>query len=408
MTLIGAPRMNAALGKLHPYPFERLSQLLAASVPSLPGLIDLSIGEPQHPAPQAVLEALRENAALVARYPNTRGEAELRIACAEWLTRRHRLPAGSLDADRHVLPVNGTREALFAIAHALIDTRRQRPTVVMPNPFYQIYEGAALLAQAEPHYLTGAAEQGFLPNFLAVPGSVWERTQLVYICTPGNPSGAVMPRESIEQILNLADRYDFVVVSDECYGEIYLDEDSPPTGLLAVAAETGRSTYERCLSFHSLSKRSNLPGLRSGFVAGSAALIERFALYRTYHGCAMPLHHQRASAIAWRDETHVRENRARYREKFAAVVPLLANTLGVRTPEAGFYLWATVADSDTEVAKKLYAEAGVKVLPGSFLARAVNHQHPGEGRLRLALVAELEHCIAAAERIRDCLSRPTV
>jgi N-succinyldiaminopimelate aminotransferase len=397
--------MNPALGKLHPYPFERLSALLAADQPTQP-LIDLSIGEPRHPAPEFVLSALRAELAAIANYPNTRGETGLREACAAWLNRRAGLAAdAAIDPATQVLPVNGTREALFAIAHCLIDTRRQRPTVVLPNPFYQIYEGATLLAQAEPYYMPCPAEHGHQPNIASVPASVWERCQLVYICTPGNPSGAVMPEDSLRLLLTLAERHDFIIVSDECYGEIYLDEASPPPGLLQVAAASGNPGLERCISFHSLSKRSNVPGLRSGFVAGSQTLIERFALYRTYHGCAMPLHHQRASALAWADEEHVRDNRARYREKFAAVAPILAAVFPVEVPAAGFYLWPATGMDDLEFCQRCYRDAGVKVLPGTFLARTVNGSNPGEARARLALVASLEQCIEAATRIQNCLSQ---
>ncbi|HAZ60454.1 MAG TPA: succinyldiaminopimelate transaminase [Gammaproteobacteria bacterium] len=396
--------MNPALGKLQPYPFERLHTLLAGHTPPPRPLIDLSIGEPQHPAPAAVLEALADSLALLSCYPATRGERALREAIAGWLTRRALLAATPLDPERHVLPVNGTREALFAIAHCVIDARRQRPTVVMPNPFYQIYEGAALLAQAEPHFLQCPAAQGHLPDLSSIPGSVWERCQLLYLCTPGNPSGAVMSRGQLWQAIQLACRHGFVVISDECYGELYRPGAAAPPTLLEVAAQHGHTGFEHCLSFHSLSKRSNLPGLRSGFVAGDPALIEAFARYRTYHGCAMPLHHQRASTMAWSDETHVEANRSAYARKYAAVLPLLREVLAVEEPPAGFYLWPEVPGDDTALALRLFHEAGVRSLPGSYLARTVNGQNPGAGRLRLALVAGLEACVEAAERIRDCLA----
>lgn len=397
--------MNPALGKLQPYPFERLHALLEGQPAPARALIDLSIGEPQHPAPVEVLQAMADSLAQVARYPATRGEPALREACARWLTRRAGLGARPLDAERHVLPVNGTREALFAIAHCVIDARRQRPTVVMPNPFYQIYEGAALLAQAEPHFLHCPATQGHLPDLGSIPAAVWDRCQLLYLCTPGNPSGAVMSSNALWQAIQLACRHGFVVVSDECYGEIHRPGATAPPGLLEVAAAHGHTGFEHCLSFHSLSKRSNLPGLRSGFVAGDPTLIEAFARYRTYHGCAMPLHHQRASTVAWSDEAHVEANRRAYAEKYAAVVPRLAEVLRVETPPAGFYLWPDVGGDDTALAVRLYREAGVRCVPGSYLARTVNGQNPGAGRLRLALVAGLEACVEAAERIRDCLGR---
>jgi N-succinyldiaminopimelate aminotransferase len=396
--------MNPALGKLQPYPFERLHALLAGQAAPPRPLIDLSIGEPQHAAPAAVLEALADALALTARYPATRGEAALREACARWLTRRAGLGRQPLDPERHVLPVNGTREALFAIAHCVIDLRRQRPTVVMPNPFYQIYEGAALLAQAEPHFLHCPAANGHLPELGSIPAAVWDRCQLLYLCTPGNPSGAVMPEGQIWQAIQLAIRHGFVLVSDECYGELYRPGAPLPPGLLEVAARHGHSGFEHCLSFHSLSKRSNLPGLRSGFVAGDPALIEAFARYRTYHGSAMPLHHQRASTVAWSDEAHVEANRVAYAGKYAAVLPRLAEVLAIEEPPAGFYLWPDTGGDDTAMALRLYREAGVRCVPGSYLARAVNGRNPGAGRLRLALVAGLESCVEAADRIRDCLA----
>jgi len=396
--------MHPALGKLKPYPFERLRALFAGHAPPARPVIDLSMGEPQHPAPAEVLHALADALALVAKYPATRGEPALREACARWLSRRAGLASTPLDPERHVLPVNGTREALFAIAHCVIDARRQRPTVVMPNPFYQIYEGAALLAQAEPHFLHCPAAQGHLPDLGSIPAAVWDRCQILYLCTPGNPSGAIMSAASIWQAIQLACRYGFVVVSDECYAEIYRPGAVPPPGLLEVAAAHGHTGFEHCLSFHSLSKRSNLPGLRSGFVAGDPGLIEAFARYRTYHGCAMPLHHQRASIVAWSDETHVDANRAAYAQKYAAVVPRLAGVLKVEAPPAGFYLWPEVGGDDTAMALRMYREAGVRCLPGSYLARTVNDHNPGAGRLRLALVAEFDACVEAAGRIHDCLA----
>ncbi|HHQ43139.1 MAG TPA: succinyldiaminopimelate transaminase [Chromatiales bacterium] len=394
--------MNPDLERLHPYPFERLAALRAGVAP--PRELDpivLSVGEPRHPTPAFLAEAVIEHLHGLASYPATRGGAALREAIAAWLTRRFGLPEGALDPERHVLPVNGTREALFALAQALVD-RSRRPLVMMPNPFYQIYEGAALLAGAEPRYLPTTAETGWLPDLDAVPERDWARCQLVYVCSPGNPTGRVAPPEWWGRLLALAERHGFVVASDECYSEIYLDEARPPTGLLAAAHAAGREGFEGCLVLNSLSKRSNAPGLRSGLVAGDARLIAAFLRYRTYHGCAMPPPAQAASVAAWRDEAHVRENRARYRAAFEAVVPLLAEVLeDVRAPEGGFYLWPRTPVPDTEFARGLYASQNVTVLPGSFLSRPAGGADPGAGRVRIALVAPLEDCVEAARRIRD-------
>ncbi len=397
--------MNPDLKRLQPYPFERLAELKAGLTPPASlAHINLSIGEPQHAPPHLAAEALIEHLHQLASYPVTRGRPELRAAIADWLVRRFGLPPGSVDPGRQVLPVNGTREALFAVAQALVD-RSRAPLVVCPNPFYQIYEGAAFLAGAEPWFIETTEATGFLPDFGQVPEEIWERCQLVYLCTPGNPTGAVMGMEALQGLIELADRFDFIVASDECYSELYPDEDRPPPGLLGAAAAMGREDFRRCLVFHSLSKRSNLPGLRSGFVAGDAELIARFHRYRTYHGCAMPPPAQAASIAAWRDEAHVRENRARYREKFTAVLEILGQALDVRAPEAGFYLWPRTPIEDTEFARRLYAEEHVTVLPGRFLSRETAAGNPGAGRVRMALVPELEDCIEAADRIRRFLSR---
>jgi len=299
-----------------------------------------------------------------------------------------------------VLPVNGTREALFAFAQAVVDRSRE-PLVLMPNPFYQIYEGAALLAGAEPEFLNTTAGTGLLPDFDAVPAAVWDRCQLIYVCSPGNPTGAVIPREQLQKLIGLADRHDFIIAADECYSELYPDESQAPTGLLEVCAATGRHDFRRCVVFHSLSKRSNLPGLRSGFVAGDADVLRDFLLYRTYHGSAMPPTTQAASLRAWQDEEHVRHNRELYREKFAAVLEILQPVLPVNAPEAGFYLWPETPVPDTEFAQRLVAEQNVTVLPGSFLSRDTDTGNPGERRVRMALVATLDECVAAASRIRN-------
>lgn len=392
--------MNPNLSKLQPYPFERLAGLFAgATPPAHLQSISLSIGEPRHPTPGFITEEVITHLHGLSRYPLTRGTAELRTAIADWLQLRFRLTANSLDADTQVLPVNGTREALFAFAQCVIDPAN-RPVVLMPNPFYQIYEGAALLAGAEPWFMNTTRENGYRPDFNAVPESVWQRCQLVYICTPGNPTGAVMPARELQQLIGLADQYDFVIASDECYSEIYPESASPPAGLLQAAAETGRDDCSRCMVFHSLSKRSNAPGLRSGFVAGDARLIEQFLRYRTYHGCAMPPATQAASISAWRDEAHVAENRTLYTQKFTAVLDILAPLLDVRLPDAGFYLWPQTPVDDAEFARGLLLQQNVVVLPGSYLSRDAAGVNPGSNHVRMALVAPLEDCIEAAARIK--------
>lgn len=394
--------MNPGLSLLQPYPFERLGALQTSASragTTLPA-INLSIGEPQHPTPALIHEALVAALATSAKYPATKGLDALRITIAEWLVRRFRLPTGAVDPERQILPVNGTREALFAIAQCLVD-RRAGALVAMPNPFYQIYEGAALLAGAEPWFLPCPAASGFLPDFDAVPAAIWDRCEVVYVCSPGNPSGAVMDAAQFELLIALADRHDFTIVSDECYSELYHDETRPPIGLLEACTAIGRDDFRRCLVMHSLSKRSNVPGLRSGFVAGDALILRNFLRYRTYHGCAMPLYVQHASIAAWHDEAHVAANRARYREKFAAVVPILREALEVAMPEAGFYLWPSLPGDDVETCRRLIEEMNVLTLPGSFLARDTVDGNPGRGRLRIALVAELPLCVEAARRMRD-------
>ena len=397
--------MNPTLDLLHPYPFEKLRALLAGvTPPAAIKAIPLSIGEPKHPAPAFVAEALTANLDQLAVYPTTLGIADLREAIADWASRRFAVPAGWLDPARHVLPVTGTREALFSFTQAVVD-RAKAGLVLSPNPFYQIYEGASLLAGAEPHYLPCLAEQGFNPDFDSVPTEVWERCQLLFLCSPGNPTGALLPLETQKKLIELADRHDFVIAADECYSELYFDEDNPPPGLLTACAELGRSDFARCVVFHSLSKRSNLPGMRSGFVAGDAAILKRFLLYRTYHGCAMPVQVQKASAVAWRDEAHVRENRELYRQKFAAVLDVLQGSLDVSLPDGGFYLWAKTPGDDESFARELFAAEHVTVVPGSYLSREVGGINPGAGRVRMALVAPLAECVEAAERIRRFCSR---
>lgn len=389
--------MNALLDRLHPYPFEKLRALFADLQPPADRRpIALSIGEPRHAAPNFVLEALAAQLPLLANYPATRGETVLRETIADWLQQRFQLPA--VNAETQVLPVNGTREALFAFAQAVV-TAGHGATVVSPNPFYQIYEGAALLAGAQLEFVNATALTQHLPDFATVPEQVWQRCQLLYICTPGNPSGAVMSLAQLQTLITLAERYDFIIASDECYSEIYGDESNPPPGLLQACAEMGNTRFRRCVVFHSLSKRSNLPGLRSGFVAGDAEVMADFLRYRTYHGCAMPLHHQHASVAAWRDEGHVRVNRALYREKFDAVLPILQGHLNVERPQAGFYLWPETPVADTEFARHLYRQEHVTVVPGTFLARETPTGNPGAQRVRIALVAPLKDCIEAAERM---------
>ncbi|KQO39818.1 succinyldiaminopimelate transaminase [Pseudomonas chengduensis] len=391
--------MNPALDQLQPYPFEKLRELLGSVQPAADKRpIALSIGEPKHRSPDFVGQALTANLDKLAVYPTTLGLPELRQSIANWCERRFGVPTGWLDAARHVLPVNGTREALFAFTQAVVD-RNAKGLVVSPNPFYQIYEGAAFLAGAEPHYLSCLEAHGFNPDFDAVPAEIWQRCQILFLCSPGNPTGALIPVETLKKLIALADEHDFVIAADECYSELYFDEDAPPPGLLSACAELGRSDFARCVVFHSLSKRSNLPGLRSGFVAGDASILKHFLLYRTYHGCAMPVQTQLASVAAWNDEAHVRANRDMYREKFAAVLDILAPVMDVQRPDGGFYLWARTPGDDTLFTRDLFATEHVTVVPGSYLSREVNGVNPGAGRVRMALVAPLAECIEAAERI---------
>ncbi|NER58878.1 succinyldiaminopimelate transaminase [Pseudomonas sp. MAFF212428] len=393
--------MNTALNQLQPYPFEKLRALLGSVTPAADKrAIALSIGEPKHASPAFVAKALADNLDKMAVYPTTLGLPALRESIVHWCERRFGVPAGWLDAAHHVLPVNGTREALFAFTQAVVN-RAEDALIVSPNPFYQIYEGAAFLAGAQPHYLPCLDNNGFNPDFDAVPVEIWQRCQILFLCSPGNPTGALVPLATLKKLIALADQYDFVIAADECYSELYFDEQSPPPGLLSACAELGRSDFKRCVVFHSLSKRSNLPGLRSGFVAGDAEILKAFLLYRTYHGCAMPVQTQLASIAAWNDEAHVRDNRDLYREKFDAVLNILAPVLDVGRPDGSFYLWPKVPMDDALFCQRLFAEQHVTVVPGSYLSRDVDGVNPGAGRVRLALVAPLAECIEAAERIRD-------
>ena len=391
--------MNPRLDLLRPYPFERLRTLLegAQPPPSLPH-IPLSIGEPKHTPPGFVGEALTRALDTLGSYPLALGLPELRGTIARWLERRFALPANAVNPESMVLPVNGTREGLFAFVQAVVDPGRPAPAVLMPNPFYQIYEGAALLAGAEPVYLNCDAHSGYLPDLDAVPAATWARCQVLFLCTPGNPTGAVMPAEYLRRALELSERYGFAIASDECYSEIHPDESQPPPGLLQVAHAAGNTTFERCAVFHSLSKRSSVPGLRSGFVAGDAKILAGFRLYRTYHGCAVPVHTQLASVPAWNDEAHVIENRRLYREKFARVVPVLREVMEVDVPDGAFYLWLAVGD-DEAFTRGLFEQQHVTVLPGSYLGRDTAAGNPGRGRVRVSLVASVEDCVEAARRM---------
>ena len=396
--------MNPRLGSLHTYPFEKLSKLLAGAVaPAHLPAIPLSIGEPQHEPPPFVLEALRQGVSRLGAYPGTAGTLELRSSAARWLERRFSLRAGSVDPATMVLPVNGTREALFALVQAVVDPG-DMPVVITPNPFYQIYEGAALLAGATPYYLNATADTNFAPDLDSIPKAVLDRTQVLFLCSPGNPTGAVLHENYLARALDLAERHDFIVAADECYAEIFADEANPPPSLLEVAQETGRDRFQRCIVFHSLSKRSSVPGLRSGFVAGDPELMRKFLLYRTYQGGAMSPMVQMASRLAWDDDAHVRVNRQLYREKFERVLPILSPVLEVQPPEGAFYLWVDIDGDDERFTRDLFTTQNVTVLPGSYLGRATELGNPGAGRVRLSLTATVEDCVTAATRIRDFIN----
>lgn len=392
--------MNPLLDKLQPYPFEKLKQLFSGITPNADFKpISLGIGEPKHPTPTFIQKALADNLGGLASYPTTAGSDALRATIAGWLERRYDLP--KFDPATQILPVNGSREALFALAQTIINPV-PGALVMCPNPFYQIYEGAAYLAGATPYFVNSDPERNFAPDYRSVPADVWPRVQLLYLCSPGNPTGAVLSLEDWKELFDLSDRYGFVIAADECYSEIYFKTEAPLGGLEA-ARKLGRTGYPRLIAFSSLSKRSNVPGMRSGFVAGDAEIIKKFLLYRTYHGSAMSPSIQNASIAAWNDEQHVLENRAKYIAKFNQVTPLLQEVLDVQLPDAGFYLWAKVgkraALSDTEYAQRLYAEYNVTVLPGSYLARDAHGINPGQDRIRMALVAEVGECLEAAHRI---------
>lgn len=390
--------MNPDLAKLQPYPFEKLGKLFAEVTPN-PALrpISLSIGEPKHPAPKHVLEVLNNEIQKVSIYPSTKGIPELRQSISNWACKRFQLK--KLDSETEILPVNGTREALFAFTQATID-RISSPLVISPNPFYQIYEGATYLAGADLLLLPTTAETNFIPDYDLVSDEQWKRCQILFLCSPGNPTGAVTPIETLKKLINLADKFNFVIASDECYSEIYCNENQASVGLLQACAEVGRDDYKRCVVFHSLSKRSNLPGMRSGFVAGDADIMSDFLKYRTYHGCAMSVQNQLASIAAWDDESHVLANRDEYRKKFKAVLEILTPVMNIAQTDASFYLWPETSISDETFAQGLYEQENVTVLPGSYLSRTVNGLNPGANRIRIALVAPEAECIEAAKRIR--------
>lgn len=405
--------MNPNLKKLKPYPFERLAQLKAGIEPPA-GLdhIALSIGEPQHEPPRFVLDALDRHRAGLAAYPQAHGLASLREAAADWLTRRFNLLADEsamestrgIDPATQIVPVSGTREGLFSFVQAAVDATvpgSEPPLVLMPNPFYQIYEGAAYLAGAEPFYLNTTAETGFLPDIDSIDDATWQRCCVLFICTPGNPTGAVMDEAFLERLIALSDKHDFIIASDECYSELYYDETDPPPGLLGVCAKIGRRDFRNCVVFHSLSKRSNVPGMRSGFVAGDADIMAGYLLYRTYHGCAMPLPAQHASIEAWNDDAHVAANRALYRQKFDRARDILGDIIELEIPPAAFYLWLKTPIDAEEFVRRLYAEQNLTLLPGTYLSRETPQGDPGKNRVRISLVPDVEKCEQALLRIRS-------
>lgn len=395
--------MNPLMTRLMPYPFEKLKHLTAHITPANLPEVSWSIGEPKHAAPSFLSRTLTQHIGGFSQYPATNGLLALRAAISQWCQRRFQLPADSLSAEQHVLPVTGTREALFSIVQALFNAASNKREVWMPNPFYQIYEGATFLAGGEPRYLPCLADTDYQPNFDALSDADWDNCQMVFLCTPGNPSGQPLSLEQLQRLIRKAIAHDVILISDECYSELYRDENRPPPGLLQAAAAMGHCDFRNCLVFHSLSKRSNLPGLRSGFVAGDARLIAEFLRYRTYHGCAMPLPHQHVSIAAWQDETHVAENRSLYNQKYQAVYDILSDKIPVRIPQASFYLWPNLERDDTQVACEWLEKANIRVLPGQYLCRTVDGLTPGYGHVRIALVAELDACIDAAERLRALL-----
>lgn len=401
---IAADNVNPNLAKLHPYPFEKLRQLFAGVTPN-PNFreIKLSIGEPQHATPDFIKEALTAGLAGLANYPTTLGIPALRRAIADWMNRRYDL--ADINPETQIIPINGSREALFAFTQTVIDPGKGYvPIVVSPNPFYQIYEGAAYLAGAEPRFLNTLPDNDFAFDYEALSDEEWRRVQLMFVCSPANPTGKVLDLDDWKKLFTLSDKYGFIIASDECYSEVFFDEANPPLGGMQAATLLGRG-FERLVMFSSLSKRSNVPGMRSGFVSGDPAILKQFLLYRTYHGSAMSPAIQAASVAAWNDEAHVIDNRRQYREKFDAVTPIVSGVLGTSMPDASFYLWAKTPIPDTDFARALVADYNVVVLPGSFLAREAGGVNPGAGFVRIALVAPLAECLEAASRIQQFVSK---
>ncbi len=394
--------MNSRLDELKEYPFQRLHRLLKnTSAPAGLSKIMLSLGEPKHSPPAFIHDLLASGGHLLSGYPLTRGDEELRESICHWLSRRFHIKAEMLDPARHVLPVSGSREAIFSFIQATVDRHRHSPArVVMPNPFYQIYEGATIMAGGTPYFINSIEENNWQPRLDKVPEQVWQETQLLILCSPDNPTGSVIPADTYKQVLSLADRYDFIVAADECYSELYRDENEPPVGLLQVAATLGRRDFKRCIVFHSLSKRSNLPGLRSGFVAGDSEILDKYYKYRTYHGCVPNRLTQSISVAAWNDDEHVVQNRAIYRDKFRTVIDILNPVLKLNDPAAGFYLWPETPIDEEEFSHQLFQNENVVTLPGTYLTRDTIDGNPGKNRIRIALVAEQQECIEAAERIR--------
>ncbi len=393
--------MNINLSKLQPYPFEKLRALTGDITPANMDPIFWSIGEPKHAVPDFLGDVLKNNIGKYANYPTTGGTEELLEAIASWTKIRFKLDEKTqFSADKNIIPVNGTREALFAIVQALFDSTDEADEVWLPNPFYQIYEGAALLAGAKHRFLNCSAQFNYQPDFESIPESDWQKCQMMFICTPGNPSGSTLSMTQLQFIIQKSIEHDFLILSDECYSELYRDENNPPVGLLQAASNMGHHSLDNCLAFHSLSKRSNLPGLRSGFVAGDAHCIKQFLRYRTYHGCSMPIPHQAVSIAAWQDETHVAENRRLYNEKYQAVYDELKSVMPITIPDASFYLWPNLQEDDEQVAKKWLQQANIRVLPGQYLSREVDGINPGYGHVRIALVATVDECVDAAKRLK--------
>lgn len=399
--------MNPDLQKLQAYPFEKLRELVAQPYQGSLQPVSMAVGEPRHATPGNILDAYSRNLAQLDRYPTTHGSEALRKSCADWLRKRFELPGQVIHEHVNILPVNGTREALFACAQCIVDPALD-PVVLIPNPFYQIYEGAALLAGARPVYYNCEVVDDDIPALWELDQETWRRCQLVYLCTPGNPTGEIAPHATLQKLIEFSKKYSFVIASDECYSEIYPPAGRPPMGLLHSCLRSGDDTLQNCLAFYSLSKRSNVPGMRSGFVAGNSYLISQFLRYRTYHGCTMPMPVQAASITAWSDEGHVEQNRRLYQEKFETVLEVLGDILSCKRPDAGFYLWPKLSMDDQEFARLLYAKKNVMTLPGSYLARTVAGFNPGHQRVRLALVATGPECLHAATRIREFLQEPGI